>query len=166
MSHTPGYGAASPAPFPNRRGHDHRDHMVQFYVEDTSLVDALAQFIGSALATGEAAVVIATPAHQNALMARLRAQRIDVASPTQQGRYIALDAGETLEKVTLDEWPNAALFVHVVGEIIDRFSTGVPDEHPRVAVFGEMVALLLDQGKSEAAIRLEQLWDELARKLS
>ena len=33
----------------------------------------------------------------------------------------------------------------------------------RVAAFGEMVALLLAEGKPEAAIRLEQLWNDLAK---
>lgn len=33
----------------------------------------------------------------------------------------------------------------------------------RVVVFGEMVAVLWEERKQEAAIRLEQLWNELAR---
>jgi hypothetical protein len=34
--------------------------------------------------------------------------------------------------------------------------------HPRVAVFGEGVSLLWEEGKADAAIRLEQLWNQLA----
>ena len=36
-------------------------------------------------------------------------------------------------------------------------------EHPRVVVFGEAVALLQAEGKADAAIRFEQLCNELAK---
>jgi len=35
---------------------------------------------------------------------------------------------------------------------------------PRIVVFGEMVALLWRDGRHEAAVRLEELWNDLARK--
>jgi signal transduction histidine kinase len=39
-------------------------------------------------------------------------------------------------------------------------------EHPRVVFFGEMVALLCADGNIDAALKLEQLWNDLARSHS
>ena len=50
--------------------------------------------------------------------------------------------------------------------MIQRVKAAAKGAQPRVAAFGEMVALLWADGKGEAAIRLEQLWNDLAQKHS
>src|SRR6266446_2178428 len=90
-------------------------HTVQFYSEAAFLVDALTQFIGVALASGDAAVVIATEAHRHALAQRLNERGLDVMVSSKQGRYVELDAAETLSKVTLDGWPDERLFADIIG---------------------------------------------------
>jgi signal transduction histidine kinase len=105
-----------------------------------------------------------------------------------QGRYVALDAAETLSKFLVDGSPDAARFADVMGNVIEpviasikgrvpgvspgfpqqafspegRRGSGREGEQPRLALFGEMVALLWAQGKCDAAIQLEQLWNDLA----
>jgi len=64
--------------------------------------------------------------------------------------------------VLIDGWPDAELFETVVGDVIARAAGG----HPRVHAFGEMVALLWADGKREATIRLEELWNALADRRS
>ena len=59
--------------------------------------------------------------------------------------------------------PDAARFVDLVGGIIDRAATSTSGERSGVAVFGELVALLCAEGNHDAAVQLEQLWNELAR---
>jgi MEDS: MEthanogen/methylotroph, DcmR Sensory domain len=77
----------------------HREHVVQFYIDDASLLDGLSRFIGIALAAGDGALVIATKAHRDGLTQRLKARGMDPARPAATGRFITLDAGETLSKV-------------------------------------------------------------------
>src|SRR5712691_3075698 len=96
------------------------DHMVLVYEADAYLVDAVSRFVGTGLAAGEAAIVIATPLHREQLDARLRADGVDLATACAQGQYVALDAAETLAQLMIDGWPDAQRFAEVVGDIIVR----------------------------------------------
>jgi signal transduction histidine kinase len=154
------------APFAQSDTLGHLAHTVQFYGEDTFLLDELGRFIGTALGAGDAAVVIATKAHRDGLAERLKARGFDTARTTQRGRCELLDAAETLAKIMRDGWPDDALFAEVVGGVISRAALAVEGKNPHVSAFGEMVALLWAQGNAEAAVRLEQLWNNLATTYS
>src|SRR5579863_925127 len=97
---TSSLNAAPPAHWSD---YDHSAHVVQFYGEDGFLLDELSRFIGTALGAGEAAVVIATREHREGLAARLNAWGLDTTRAIAQGRYIALDAAETLAKIRSEE---------------------------------------------------------------
>jgi PAS domain S-box-containing protein len=164
----PNIGSAPLEAFVSDKAFDlHRHtHSVQFYSDDKYLISVLARFIGSAVGAGDAAIVIATPPHRTELAERLSARGIDVARAVQQGRYVALDAEETLSRFMVDGWPDEARFVEMMGEVVLHARSTVQDEHGRLALFGEMVALLWDAGNSEAALRLEQMWNLIAQSHS
>src|SRR5712691_7092532 len=136
------------------------DHCILVYDEDVHLLDAVSRFTGTGLETGEAVVVVATQPHRDHLEARLRAHGVDLATACAQGQYVPLDAAETLAQVMIDGWPDDRGFVNVVGGVIERAS----GRYPRVRAFGEMVALLCAEGKEDAALRLEELWNGLATR--
>lgn len=73
-------------------------HVVQFYEQDAFLEDVVDRFIGAHLGSGGAAVVIATKSHRLALDERLRARGLDLTDLCERGRYVRLDAAETLSK--------------------------------------------------------------------
>jgi PAS domain S-box-containing protein len=154
---------ATPAPPADWDGLDSQAHAVQFYAEDASLLDGLGRFIGSVIGAGDAAVVIATKAHRDGLAQRLQASGLDVAVAQKRGRFVALDAAETLSKFMVNGWPDATRFAELLGPIVSRAKAASRGEQSRVAAFGEMVALLWAEGKPEAALRLEQLWNELSK---
>ena len=141
-----------------------RAHTVQFYEADLSLLKELSCFIGAALMAGDAAVVIATQAHRDGLTQRLQSLGFDTAKAFEQARYVPLDAAETLEKFMLDGMPDAALFNEIVGGVIGKAAAAAEGKTPQIAAFGEMVALLWAEGNAEAAVRLEELWNELAQR--
>jgi signal transduction histidine kinase len=155
--------AVSMAPLAHWADLQNPAHVVQFYGDDGFLLDELSRFIGTALGAGEAALVIATKEHRDSLARRLKMWGLDTTWAMAQGRYVALDAAETLAKFMLDGWPDAARFAEVVGGLLERVRTVSGGEACRVAAFGEMVALLWMEGKADAAIRLEELWNDLAR---
>jgi signal transduction histidine kinase len=138
-------------------------HTVQFYGEDTSLLEDLSHFIGTALVAGDSAMVIATKSHRDELTLRLQSRGFDITKAIQQGRYIALDAAETMGKFMVDGWPDASLVTEVVGRILAQLTMSAIGKTPRVAAFGEMVALLWAQGNGDGALRLEQLWNNLTQ---
>jgi MEDS: MEthanogen/methylotroph, DcmR Sensory domain len=135
-------------------------HAVQFYESDGHLLDLLTRFVGTALVSGDVALVIATKAHRDGLNRRLKANGLDVSVPREQGRFIALDAAATLEKISRNGTIDAELFREILGELIDKARGG----ERRVVAFGEMVALLWAQGRGESAIQLEQYWNDLAAR--
>jgi signal transduction histidine kinase len=141
--------------------HGDHQHGVQFYSQDSFLLEALSEYIGNALRAGDAAVVVATETHRNSLLQWLTSQGLDIATLVEQGRLVVTDAAQLLETFMRDGRPNQELFVEVVGGVVGKALAGAEGVRPRVAVFGEMVALLWAEGKADAAIRLEQLWNEL-----
>jgi signal transduction histidine kinase len=155
--------AVSVAPLANWTNHQNPAHVVQFYGDDGFLLDELSRFIGTALGAGDAALVIATKEHRDGLARRLKMWGLDTNCAVATGRYVALDAAETLAEFMLDGWPDAVRFAEIAGELIEKVRAGSGSEGRRVAAFGEMVALLWMEGKADAAIRLEELWNNLAR---
>jgi signal transduction histidine kinase len=143
----------------------HTGHSVQFYADDSFLLDGLSRFIGTALGAGDAAIVVATQAHREALERRLQGRGLSSAKAIRQGRYIVLDAAETLQKFMVEGFPDAARFREVLSSIVVR-AGGAVEAGARVVAFGEMVALLWEDGKYDAAIQLEQLWNDLGKEHS
>jgi signal transduction histidine kinase/ActR/RegA family two-component response regulator len=133
------------------------DHFVQFYEADGFLLNSLSGFIGSAIKSGDGAIVLATKEHRDGLDELLEANGLDVTSAKTSGRYVSLDAAETLSKFMLDGSPDTAAFNQLMGGVI----ANVTDGRSRVRAFGEMVALLWAEGNHAGAIRLEELWNDL-----
>jgi signal transduction histidine kinase/ActR/RegA family two-component response regulator len=136
-------------------------HRVQFYESDANLIDAAARFVGAGLGAGEGAVVIATDAHRRELDRILTARGLQLRVARAEGRYRTLDARTTLGQLVRDGRPDVALFEKRVG---DELAQAAGHGRRAVRVFGEMVALLCADGRPQAAIELEQLWNELARR--
>ncbi len=134
-------------------------HLVQFFEDVTVVAESVARFIGAALGAGDAAVVIATGRHRDDVEERLRARGLDLAIARKEGRYVPLDAAETLSTFMRDGWPDETRFTEVVGGAIAHAAAS---EQRRVRAFGELVNLLWAEGKRAAAIRLEELWNDLA----
>ncbi len=66
------------------------DHFVQFYETDGFLLNSLSGFIGSAIKSQDAAIVIATEAHRAGLDELLLANGVDLAGARATGRYLAI----------------------------------------------------------------------------
>ncbi|HEX3105771.1 MAG TPA: PAS domain S-box protein [Terriglobales bacterium] len=144
---------------------DRPEHVVQFYQDDKFLIDAVSRFVGSALAAGDATVLIATAAHREGVEQVLKRRGLEIGQAARQGRFIAADATETLSQFMVDSLPDEDRFRKVVGDILAQAAASVPGER-RIAAFGEMVNILWASGNYEAALRLEQLWNRIAKEKS
>jgi DNA-binding NarL/FixJ family response regulator len=142
-----------------------RCHEAGFYSDDRYLLDDLTEFIGAALMVGNAAVVVATESHRDSLLPRLKAHGVDIDVAIEQGRYIALDASDTLSTFMLNGMPDSVLFLKLLGDLIGTAAKpGGKGEQTRVAIFGEMCHLLWAPGNAEAAIQVERLGNQLAQR--
>jgi hypothetical protein len=127
------------------------DHFVQLYQKLDGLADAVAEYIGAGLARGEGAVLIATPEHCAAFLARL--------SAADRSRLKVLDAEQTLATFMVDGRPQWQAFQQAIGGLIAEMRL----QYPTVRAYGEMVDVLWQRGEREAAIQLEEYWNELGK---
>ena len=111
-------------------------------------------------------MVIATRSHRTELERRLSANGVDTDKAALQGRYIALDAIETLPKVMVEGLVDEGRFREIVGGALVKAESSIARKQGRVAVFGELVALLWAADRPSEAIRVEQLWNDLAKSHS
>jgi hypothetical protein len=136
-------------------------HVVEIYEDDASFLKNLAEFVAGGLAKGEAAVIIATPQHRNALRSHLSAMGFDIKAAVESDQLMLLDVEETIAKFLMNDWPQDYLFHKVIGEILGR----AVGPGRKVRAFGEMVALMWAKGLCGATVKLEHLWTDLCRKL-
>jgi len=135
------------------------DHSVKFYDDDATLVETVATFLAEGLRTGDTCLVVGTAAHAELFRARLAAEGL--MRPGTGLPVIFADAEETLATFMRDEVPDRALFQVGVGGLIAAHA--VKAQSGRVRVFGEMVNILWESGHRDAALQLEELWNELQR---
>ena len=136
-----------------------RDHLVLFHASEQELADDVYQHLFGAGEPGTA-IVIATPQHRRLITDRLAQAGIDVPAEWAMGSFVALDAAETMASFMVDGWPDAAAFWRTMSPVLKSASA----RPGQVRVFGEMVALLWEDGRTGAAVDLEALWNELARQ--
>lgn len=141
-----------------------RHHEVGFYSDDRFFLNDLTLFIGSALKVGNSAIVVASASHLDDLLPRLRAQGLDMDKAIEEGRYLALDAAEGLSQFMIDGVLDGDRFMTLLESLIQTAAKAATSGRRRVAVFGECVSLLWAQGNAEAAIQIEKLGNQLARK--
>jgi len=133
------------------------DHLVQFYDNDKVFLDTLEGFAGCGFLSGDSVIVIATRDHLVNLNERLKAQAFDIDALIESDRYFPLDASEALSKFMVNNWPDATLFDKYISQLITRATK----DNRKVRAFGEMVAVLWQQGHGGATVRLEHLWCRL-----
>ncbi len=137
-------------------------HVVQFYAHEDELAERVAGSLLKAFDDGGAAIVIATPEHRHEFEARLIQAGVDLAAARDGGAYLALDAGQTLRELMAADGLDRAAFDRLIGGPIRQAGAG----GRAVSAYGEMVALLWDDGLVNAAAQLEAMWNELGRRHS
>jgi anti-sigma regulatory factor (Ser/Thr protein kinase) len=138
------------------------EHIVQFYEHDSELVASVVPYLAAGVRAGETTIVVAGDAHLRAFAQGLAAAGIEVPPVGGAGGdLVALDAASTLASLTVDGQLDGDAFAAIVGGRVRRAAaSGRP-----LRVYGEMVALLWQAGDVLGAIKLEELWNELARQL-
>ena len=134
------------------------DHYVQVYKDEAFLLEAVAEYVETGLRRGEGVVIIATPSHRAAFVQRLEGSGIAAEEALQRGQLLLLDADETLARFAPGGMPEWQSFHALIGGVIAKLRL----EYPTVRAYGEMVDLLWQRGEREAAIRLEEFWNDLA----
>jgi CheY-like chemotaxis protein len=139
------------------------DHAVFFYREDAHLGAHVADYLADGLERGEVAVAVATAAHTAEIRRALTLRGVDVPALESAGLLELFDAEETLAGLLTNGSLSAARFRVLATKLITTAAARATSG--RVRVFGEMVAILWQQGDVSAAVELEQLWNALTPEL-
>ena len=134
------------------------DHLVQLYTSEDALASTVVRFIRHGLADGEGVVAIATAGHWAKITEGLTTAGINVAAAQGNSQLVVCDAHDTLARFMVDGMPDRAAMRTAVMSALDS-TRGAG--HSKVRAFGEMVDILNRRGNLAAAIRLEELWNEL-----
>lgn len=124
-------------------------HGIHFYDEDAAFKDRTMAYVDARLSARSSVIVIARPPLLNELKDRWL--------PRYHNRFIGLDASKALSSFMVHGKPNGERFIQGIGCFVLEAAS-----HTRhVYVFGELVAMLWEEGKCEAALDVEHLWNEL-----
>ena len=146
-------------------GGSHHDHTAHFYDNEKQLNDAVSSFLHEGFSAGQPLVVIATPKHRQSLARVLKSRGLEVRKAVQSGRLAWRDARQTLDRVMVNQVPDANLFSQHVGGLI-AFALARTPMTGTLRAYGEMVDELWRAGNQEGALRLEEMWNELATRYS
>lgn len=141
-------------------------HVVHLYENDLTLVSQTAHLLSDSLAAGNAVIMIATADHRSAIESELKSNHRNLPELSASGRYVCMDAEQTLTQLLIDGELEPQRFSNLIGTRVREAIQVAPSRPQHVTVFGEMVALLWSRGLYETAIRLEQLWNELGAHYS
>lgn len=138
------------------------EHLVQFYEDEPTLIEVVGRFTGAGIGAGDNVLVIARLSRIQRLRALLEERAIDLARAERSGRVVFVDAAKTLDLLLVRGMPDVTRFLALVEDVLGGFDRAHPGRWLRA--YGEMVDVLCEQGNSAAALALEGLWNELARK--
>ena len=133
------------------------EHLVQLYETEKGFLETLEGFAGSGLLSGDCLIIIATQEHLDELNSRLSKHGFNLQNLVETGQYMPLEANEVLASFMVNDWPDEPLFNQTIAGIIKRGR----QNGRKIRAFGEMVALLWDNGHHGATVQLEKLWHQL-----
>ena len=137
-------------------------HSLLFCSSDAVLVAAFGRFITGALDRGNAVIVLVTDAHHRSLQRTLQASQVDLARAIRQQRYVSVSITELLAKVMVNGCPDPTRFLNAAEDLLTEVVRRA-GQHAEVAACGECSPTVWAGGNVEAAIQLEQLWDDVAK---
>ena len=135
----------------------HHRHSALFYEGEDFFLDSVATSLLSALGRGQAAVLVCSRDHLHRISHRIRKDGLPVEDLTKDGRLSFRDAQRLLRSLVTDGWPTVDKFETHVARLVRRKM----EKFPGLWIFGEMVDLLWQADRKEAAVELESLWNGL-----
>ena len=136
-----------------------RDHAVRFYEDDVRLAEVVTAFLADGLRAGDLVAAIATAAHREAFQRQLEAQGFEVERLIATGALYFVDAHDALSRFMRDGDPDPELFRSELGALIGQLSAQAKSR--RLRAYGEIVDVLWLSGQHSAALRVEELCDDL-----
>jgi MEDS: MEthanogen/methylotroph, DcmR Sensory domain len=136
-------------------------HSVHFYDTNQALIDRLCGIVSSGLNIGNAVLIVATQDHRDQLVDALEQNGVTVATHIREERFVMCDAKEMLSRFMVGPKPDTALFRSSMGKLLADAKKSAQRKEQGLVVFGEMVAVLWDEGNKAGALAVERLWNNI-----
>ena len=138
-----------------------RYHAVRFYDNAKSLSQIVAAFLSEGFAAGQPGIVVATPIHRAAILRELVAADVGVVDVQRSGNLVLLDAEDTLSAFMADAFltPRSSRAACVKSSSVHARD----EEIARSESTAKWWTSFWREGNQQAAIRLEMLWNTLAK---
>jgi DNA-binding NarL/FixJ family response regulator len=138
-------------------------HEVGFYSESAGLVDQYVRFAQAALDGGKSLILATAESRRDEVCGKLQALGVQVDAARKERRFVWSNIADLFSPFMVDGWPDEERFWKTATALFTQAAAAARCQPPGVAACGDGADSLLRAGRGEAAIRLEQLWDELAR---
>jgi signal transduction histidine kinase/CheY-like chemotaxis protein len=133
------------------------DHTLHFYADEARLEDVVGDYLAAGLLSDEPVLVFATAAHRTALFRALEDRGLDTRAAIGGGQLILRDAEEALARFMAGDMPDNGAFAMQLGNAIEGLARG----RARLRVYADFADVLWRRGQTRAALRVEELWNEL-----
>jgi hypothetical protein len=135
-------------------------HFAQLHPDPEGFAGSVARFVETGLARGSGIVLVATPESVARIFERLQRSKLDPERLRTAGQLAVYDAAAMLDQILRDGMPSWEDFRRVVGGVLESMQAC---RRLPLRIYGEMVGILWRQGNAQAAIKLEEHWNELAK---
>jgi signal transduction histidine kinase/ActR/RegA family two-component response regulator len=135
-------------------------HSFELFRDGTFPAPRIAASLRAAIDLGSAAAALARPAHLEALRRALREAGVSIEHLCEAGQLVLVDAEQVFEA----SWARPGLRIEAVADRVLAPISYAIAQYGRIRMYGELVDLFAGADDHEAALALEQWWnDQLAR---
>ena len=135
-------------------------HRLHLFDTPESLAATVTSFFVEGYRAGGNLLIVAKPQHRTAILAALQSAGCFPEDSHGRQRLVALDASETLDRITRRGVVDGRLFDAVVAPLVAQLAaTG------KLWIYGEVVELLAEEEDFAGAVRLEEMWNGLAARI-
>lgn len=121
-------------------------------------MDSAFEFLEAGLRRGQSVLVIVERDHLDQLLDRLTASKLHSKALSNSGQLGMMDAGKMVDEFLADGLPEWTRFRASIGPVLAR----ITPYGRGTRVYSDMAGVLWRTGRTDAAIRIEELWNKLA----
>ncbi len=133
-------------------------HLAQLHRDTDALRESVFEFLEAGLRRGSSVLIAAAPGRIGEIFERLKAGKFHPKSLSDSGQLAVLEAEPLLEQVMANGAPEWAAFRSRLGPVLSRlrpFGRGI-------RIYSELANTLWGNGKTDAAVGIEDCWNALA----
>lgn len=132
------------------------NHIVGYYDSQIDLINSLISYLSASMEENGICIIITRPLIFRQLQSSFIRNHIDT-NLNNNHSYFLYNAESLLEEFIVDGKLDRDRFHFIIGRLIESsVNTG-----KNVRVYGDMVATLWERGDEDAAMELEELWNDL-----